>query len=478
MTTMASQEADKQEHARPGTGSMPATVGKYRVEGVIGRGAIGIVYKGHDPSIDRPVAIKSLRQDVLDEVDDRGALLKRFAHEARSAGRCQHPNIVTVYDYVEHDGAPYIIMEFVAAGTLETVTRSGAKLPLRQVGEIMVQLLMALDHAHGKGVIHRDVKPANILCPAATTIKVTDFGVARFQNMGLTAQGGGIALGTPNYMAPEQFLGRPVDARTDLFAAGIVLYQLLTGTKPFLAADLPNLMRKLLNESAPTISLLRPDLWRFDEVVQRAMARNPTDRYQTADIFIAAINRAMEHSGEASEAPLLDLTKLSHAKPADSDSGSSRDLSRTMAERLTPRTMDSVEQALARAIGPIARIVVRKAAKEATDADKMLSAMCAQIPIEKEAVRFRSAAEAFLRKDEGVAAIQLDAVISEQEIRQATELLLPLIGPVAKIFAERHAATAVGREDYYEHLAEAIPSAAEREAFLKACRNAPAGRKT
>ena len=187
----------------------PLRIGKYRVDGVIGRGAVGIVYRGHDEQIDRPLAIKTLRHDVLSTVADRENLLRRFAAEARSAGRCLHPNIMTVFEYVEQDGSPFIIMEYVDAGTLENVISSGTILPVRQVGEIMVQLLFALDHAHAKGVVHRDVKPANILCPSASTIKVTDFGVARFDALGLTNPNGIGAIGTPNYMSPEQFLGRP-----------------------------------------------------------------------------------------------------------------------------------------------------------------------------------------------------------------------------------------------------------------------------
>src|SRR5262249_19707626 len=139
-------------------------VGKYRIDHVIGRGAVGIVYKGYDEQIDRPLAIKTLQPEVLADLSVSEDTLKRFAVEARSAGRCLHPNIVTVFDYVEDNGAPYIIMEYVPAGTLEGVIKSGARPPTRQVGEIMAQVLLALDHAHAKGIIHRDVKPTNILC--------------------------------------------------------------------------------------------------------------------------------------------------------------------------------------------------------------------------------------------------------------------------------------------------------------------------
>ena len=188
-------------------------VGKYRIDHVIGCGAIGIVYKGYDEQIDRPLAIKTLRSEIFNEVNDTEGFLKRFVAEAQSAARCLHPNIVTVFDLVEHEGRPYIVMEYINAGTLENVIQAGALIPIRQVGEIMAQILLALDHAHSKGVIHRDVKPSNILCPSSASIKIADFGVARLDSLELTNPNGLGAVGTPNYMAPERFLGRPADVQ-------------------------------------------------------------------------------------------------------------------------------------------------------------------------------------------------------------------------------------------------------------------------
>lgn len=459
----------------PKSTSEPTHVGKYRIDGVIGRGAVGIVYRGHDEQIDRPLAIKTLRLDVLSNVTDRDNLLQRFAAEARSAGRCLHPNIVTVFDYVEHDGSPYIVMEYVDAGTLENVISSGTMLPVRQVGEIMAQLLFALDHAHEKGVVHRDVKPANILCPSATSIKVTDFGVARFDALGLTNPNGIGAIGTPNYMSPEQFLGRPVDGRADLFSSGVILFQLLAGAKPFVAGDIAELMRKLLNETAPHISTLRPGQWQqLDAVVQRALARNPEDRFQSAHEFIDSLNAAIEATG-TDNSPPLDLTKISTTNVApDTASGSGgsnpsrdpADLSQTMSAKLMPATLGAVEAALAKSIGPIARVVVKKASLQSTDPDMLLTSLSDQIPVESEATRFREEAETSIRADQGVAAVQLDALISGADIQVATDALIPLVGPVAGVLAKRHAQTAIGHEDFFRRLAESIPDESQRGVFL------------
>ncbi len=448
-------------------------VGKYRVDGLIGRGSVGIVYKGYDGQIDRPVAIKTLRLDLLSGGSDRDQLLKRFSTEARSAGRCVHPNIVTVFDYVEQDDTPYIVMEFVDAGTLENVINSGTMLPLRQIGDIMVQLVSALEHAHAKGIIHRDVKPSNILCPTATSIKVTDFGVARFEATNLTNSTGLGAIGTPNYMSPEQFLGRPVDGRSDLYAAGVILFEMLTGAKPFVARDLPELMHKLLNDKPPPLSTLRPGEWRhLDGVVQRALARKPDDRFQTGGALLDALNVAIEAEGSDNR-PSLDLTAISlrpKSKVSPAESGLSQnpgsDHAQTMSARLTSETLRAMELALLRFIGPVARVVLKKACEEATDPETLLASLSAQIPSESEARHFRQLAECTIHAYTENAGLQLGAMTSKDDADAAHTALLPIIGPIAKVLVKRIAQKAVGHEDYYHMLAEYIPDEAQRETFL------------
>ncbi|WP_181708247.1 protein kinase domain-containing protein [Chthonobacter rhizosphaerae] len=446
---------------------MPARVGKYRIDHVIGRGAIGVVYKGYDEHIDRPLAIKTLRPEFLAEINENGDLLRRFAVEARSAGRCLHPNIVTVFDFVEHDGAPYIVMEYVNAGTLDNVLKRGALPPVRQVGEIMAQLLFALGYAHSKGVIHRDVKPANILCPSASSIKVSDFGVAHLDALDLTRPGYGGPVGTPNYMAPERFLGRPADARSDLFSAGIILFQLLTGAKPYVAADLAELVRLLMETAPPSLRSVRPDLWpELDAVVQKALARNPEDRFPTADHFIDALNIAIE-SRPADNVMPLDLTALSH-QPAREGAGTTRPgLNQTMAEVLAPDTIDALSKTLARWLGPIARLLVRQASEKATDIDTFVGLLNEHIRTETDAVAFRAAAGRVLQATPVMAGgLPAVAAISQAEITAVTARLLPVIGPVASVLVNRQAEKAVGRDDFYRRLAEFIPSEQDRAAFL------------
>jgi len=447
--------------------AVPDRVGKYRIDHVIGRGAIGIVYKGYDEQIDRPVAIKTLRHEIFEDANDADGFLKRFKTEAQSAGRCLHPNIVTVFDLVEKDGRPYIVMEYVNAGTLENVIQAGVLLPIRQVAEIMAQILLALDHAHSKGLIHRDVKPANILCPSAASIKVADFGVARLDSLDLTNPNAFGAVGTPNYMAPERFLGRRADIRADLFSAGVILYQLLTGAKPFVANDLPELMRKLLNELPPSIMTLRPELWsEIDAVARKGLARNPEDRFQTAERFVEALNAAMEARPSDNLAP-LDLTKLSRLAVKDKAASPRSDgLSMTMAEQLSAGAIDALGRSLAQWLGPIARFVVKQALQESTDVDMLVASLSRQIRTDADIASFREAAGKLLREDLDASSVRSQETISDAEIKAMVDALTPVIGPVAKHLVRRQASTAVGRDDFYRRLADEIPDPRAKARFL------------
>src|SRR6476646_11622050 len=208
----------------------PTHLGKYEIESVLGRGAMGVVYKATDPHIERTVAIKTVRKDLLD-ADLAAQFMSRFRNEARAAGRLHHPNIIGIYEYGEHESVAYIAMEYVDGIGLREDLNRGARFDLQQIVAIAAQLLLALEFAHAQGVIHRDIKPANLILTSAGTLKVADFGIARVDASNLTMTG--MVMGTPSYMAPEQCQGLPSDHRADLFSVGVVLYELLTGVKPF-----------------------------------------------------------------------------------------------------------------------------------------------------------------------------------------------------------------------------------------------------
>jgi len=285
-------------------------LGKYAVEGELGRGAMGIVYRGHDPDLDREVAIKTFRKDTLDK-SESAELLERFKREAKAGGRLQHPNIVSIYDYGEGDEVAYIAMEIIQGQELKELFDQNRRFVPKDAVRLMGQLLDALEYAHRHGVVHRDIKPANLILMEDGTLKITDFGIARLESSTLTQAG--TVLGTPTYMSPEQFMGQTVDGRSDLFSAGVILYQFLTGEKPFAGSSITTIMHKVLKEDPLKPSELNVQVPpAFDGVVKKALAKRPDDRFQSAAEFRAALLAAMEASAVAPEA---EITSVNLAVP-------------------------------------------------------------------------------------------------------------------------------------------------------------------
>lgn len=280
-------------------------LGKYAIRRELGRGAMGVVYEGFDPFIERTVAIKTIKPERPGEAD-AGDALARFRREAQAAGRLSHPNIVSIYEYGEQDGVAFIAMEFIKGKELKDYFDGGRRFAASDVARIMGEILGALDHAHRNGVTHRDIKPANVIILESGAVKVADFGIARIETSELTQAG--TVLGTPSYMSPEQFLGTPVDGRSDIFSCGVILYQFLTGEKPFSGA-VTTIMHKVLKEEPMAPSMLDatlPPTW--DVVVKRAMAKNPGDRYQSAAKFAADIAAVAEGRTPSATTAAVDAT--------------------------------------------------------------------------------------------------------------------------------------------------------------------------
>jgi serine/threonine-protein kinase len=293
--------------------SAPSKLGKYAIRRELGRGAMGVVYEGFDPFIERTVAIKTIKPELPGETD-AGDALARFRREAQAAGRLSHPNIVSIYEYGEQDGIAFIAMEFIKGKELKDYFESGRRFAARDIARIMGEILGALDHAHRNGVTHRDIKPANVILLENGAVKVADFGIARIETSELTQAG--TVLGTPSYMSPEQFLGTPVDGRSDIFSCGVILYQFLTGEKPFSGA-VTTIMHKVLKEEPMAPSMLDatlPPAW--DAVVKRAMAKNPSDRYQTAAEFAADIASVAEGRAPSAMTAAVDATLVDAAPDA------------------------------------------------------------------------------------------------------------------------------------------------------------------
>lgn len=265
---------------------IPAKLGKYQIRRELGSGAMGVVYEAFDPSIERVVALKTIRRDQI-EGEEGADAVARFQREAKAAGRLNHPNIVAIYEFGEDAGTMYIAMEFVAGRELKNYFEGNQRFEIKEVVRIMGQLLEALDYSHLNGVVHRDIKPANIIILPDGQVKVADFGIARIESSQYTQAG--TVLGTPAYMSPEQFMGQIVDGRSDIFSAGVVLYQFLTGERPF-TGGATTIMHKVLNEHPPAPSLLSVQVPKlFDTVIRKAMEKRPEDRFEMARQFKQAI---------------------------------------------------------------------------------------------------------------------------------------------------------------------------------------------
>jgi serine/threonine-protein kinase len=268
----------------------PSQLGKYRVDSIIGRGAMGVVYKGYDPDLQQAVAIKTIRQELLDD-SEAETILKRFRNEAIAGRRLKHPNIVSTYDYSTEAQNCFIVMEYVEGRRLKDIFTQQQRLSVDETLRVMDQLLDGLHYAHENGVIHRDINPGNLMFGDEGQLLIMDFGIAKLQASNLTLTM--MVVGTPSYMSPEQCLGQPIDARTDIFSAGIVLYQLLTGEKPFQGDSLVTTMHQVVNKSPEHPSRLNAQVPRaFDRIVQKALSKNKEHRYQTAADFARALREA------------------------------------------------------------------------------------------------------------------------------------------------------------------------------------------
>ena len=255
--------------------------GRYEIIDELGRGAMGVVYRAMDPVIGRTVAVKTIRLSEEGTGLTRPELLARFQTEARAAGLLTHPNIVVVYDAGEENGLYFITMELVEGKSLQALLDGGHAFPVPRVIRIMEQTCSALQFAHERNIVHRDVKPANLMLTADDTVKVTDFGTAKILQFG-TVQQTAHVMGTPSYMSPEQVKGRPVDGRSDIFSIGVMLYEMLTGEKPFPGQSITTVIYKIVNEEPVPPRQINPSIHPgLNDIVLRALAKEPENRYQS-----------------------------------------------------------------------------------------------------------------------------------------------------------------------------------------------------
>jgi len=441
-------------------------LGKYQVVEVIGKGAMGTVYKGYDRVLERPVALKAVRKDQVEQAV-AGQIIARFKNEAQAASRLNHPGIVGVYAYDDNKQFAYIAMEFVEGRGLRDFLARQERFGLQDVMSIMSQLLDALDYAHENGVVHRDVKPANIIMTPKGRVKVADFGIARIESSDLTQTGS--IMGTPAYMSPEQYAGQQVDRRSDIFSCGVVLYELLTGKKPFEGPS-ESVGYKICHEPHRDPSEINPEgVPRvFDAILAKALAKRAEDRYASAREFAEALAKGFATRGEGaipSEVTLLPT--IIHREPGRPDT------------TFPPLGWDAeplhkLEELLAPYIGPMARVLVRKSAKTTRDRPSLVRMLAESIPSEQDRETFVAAALGNVpggsrkettaeRSSPGLARVTLEA----DEVDKAASQLASYLGPIARVVAKKAAAQTSERRAFYRQLAESLANPDERAAFLR-----------
>ncbi len=468
--------------------SHPERLGKYQITGVLGEGAMGVVYRGFDPDIRRVVALKTIRRQLGEGGPAAAQSAARFRNEAQAAGRLMHPGIVGVYDFGDDGRVAYIAMEYVEGHTLGQYISQRVRFTEADVASLALQLAEALAHAHEHGVIHRDIKPSNVIMTKTGRIKIADFGIARTDNTGLTMANS--VLGTPMYMAPEQFMGRPIDHRVDLYASGVVLYQLVAGRTPFVGPP-EALMYKVVNEQPlpPSVAEGAPHGPRFDAVVLKALAKDPAQRHVSAAALREAVVAAMGAQPPAAVAPeavfaLPMPTEYAPTErispPATQGSGLSHGApTHTAPTHWNPVLLAQVEASLARHVGPLASVLVRRAARECMDLPQLQARLAEQITN-------AAARDAFLGRPStrtgtgsgthgsrqtnvspapppttgGFSTATVSPPVSDAWLEKAQRLLAQQLGPIARVVVKRAAERTRRREDLSALLAEAVPEAA------------------
>ena len=489
---------------------VPERLGKYPITGVIGRGAMGIVFKGYDPVIKRPVAIKTIRKELLED-DDAGSiaasgasgqfasdtLSSRFQREAQAAGALNHPGIVSVYEYGEDSNYAFIAMELVEGNNLRDYIANGTSFDEQDTVSIMSQLLDALHYAHSSTVWHRDIKPANIMVMSNGRIKLTDFGIARLESADRTRTN--VIMGTPGYIAPELYLGGHVDHRMDIFAAGVVFYQLLARKSPFRGGPEAIMHDVCYHDPEPPSKADPAHRWpQYDVIVARAIAKAPAERFQSAGEFRSAILDAYAQpvANTISEATIVthrSKSAFAEVGPGPGSGGGSggAGVPPSMPKTFTvsspsapPPTgwsgvvLAGVEVEIAKYVGPVAKVLVRRAAKEHKDLESLVGSLMPAIDDPKERSAFARAVlgkpmttplRGAPRPSEGTAppATRPGDALTAADLERATKVLIGYIGPIGKVIAKRAATEGVSRRDFFAKVAGSLDSDVVRERFMR-----------
>jgi hypothetical protein len=473
--------------------SIPVQIGRYVVESLVGAGGMGQIYKAHDPDIRRTVAIKLISTRLMSGVD-RGEYIRRFRREAEAAARCAHPNIVSIYDYATHEGQPFLAMEFVDGKSVRQMIEE-SPMAVPDAIQVMLQVLDALASAHEQGVIHQDIKPANILLTPQMRAKVTDFGISRFANADITSISS--SMGTPSYMAPEQCRGGPVDHRADLFAAGATLFEMVAGERAFGGHSSAEVTHHIMYDRLPLLpAAARGAAPRLQFVLERAMGKQPEDRFSSGHEMAEALRQILgtvaADGQDKMRRPSAGMTAtfvMPPAVPAERSGPPPLGASPSVAPSAAPpatsgrvqgrspidaSTRQMLEQKLIPYLGPIARVMVRSAADRAPGLEALCAELAAAVPEGPERESFHREVAPLLRRrppamDDEPSRGSIGS-FHEPELERAQRALTQYVGPIARVLVRRTARETSSIEGLWQALSMHIEQPAERAAFLRQCR--------
>ncbi len=471
----------------------PERIGKYAIRRTLGQGAMGMVFEGFDPVIERKVAIKTILAEHL--ADGGASAIARFKREAQAGGRLQHPGIVAVHEYGEDLNFAYIVMEYVEGIELRKLMRERGRFELSDSMEVMRQLLAALSYSHDAGVVHRDIKPANVMVLKGLKIKVMDFGIARIQSSSMTQVG--TVLGTPTHMAPEQLMGDTADGRTDLWAAGVIFYELLTGRSPFAADSPAAVMHRVMQGDPMPPTRLAPDLPAvLDGVLDKALKKSVDLRYQTAHEFSEALGQAVlamsadptiafsvgggnQTVGSAGRSVWQQQTVVDPARAVDP----------SVMLTLSAQTWSAVEHLLTELIGPMARHVMRSTASHVHSVEEFYGTLGDKISDAEQRAEFRARLARLAPQGHhpghhpsgsvgtgpgtapgGRSSPRQPLGFDAEALARAEKQLAHHVGPLAKVLIKRAAHDSGNLAELHRRLADLIDSEPQRREFLDSLR--------
>jgi len=454
---------------------------------LVGIGGMGRIFKAYDPEIHRPVAIKLISTRLMSGTDS-DEYIRRFRREAQAAARCAHPNIVAIYDFALHEGQPFMAMEFVHGVSLRQALDAAPVMAVPDAIRIMQQVLDALASAHDFGVVHQDIKPANIMLTPEMRVKVADFGISRFVNTDVTSTSS--SMGTPNYMSPEQCSADAVDGRSDLFSAGAMLFEMVAGMRAFPGHNIADVTHRIRFDRLPLLPApVRAVAPRLQLILERTMEKQPEDRFRTGKEMAEALRQVLGSFGRNDEkgddkeektrvSPINAPAGSVAAPPSDSQRGPLRDTgsgSPIPESQIDPDTLRVLEEKLVGYVGPIARVLVRTTAGRSRSVGDLCSQLALSVTDPAERERFRREVGSLIRSRSPAAT---DAPsrgelsgsrdrLPEHELERVQEALAQYVGPIARVLVRRATADATSVEALWLGLSNHIDSPAERTAFLQ-----------